>query len=377
MQKRIRFVTLFPRARNIDLIKDVGMIPYLLHQKYGYDSTIACYNNGDYLNLKGELKGLKIEFIKTRKKNELWDGSRYLLLNSKDIDILNIYHLSFKRILIWGFIYKLLNPQGILYLKADMDFRRVEKIEKQSGLKQCFQKETVSFCDIVSFESTEIYNRMKEKLNTRSIYLPNGYLRYNKEGKKEKIILTVGRLGTRQKATDVLLEGFARTADKHDYNLYLIGTIEDEFVSYIHGFYEANPQLKERVIFKGPIYDRTELLNEYMAASIFIFPSRWESFGIVLAEAMGCGVYLIMSEQVAPYRDFCHNGDFGNVFTTDNIDELSIAILKAVNKVSDDPEIFERIRTYAQKTFTWDIIISHLKEELDLIERGKSNVCKK
>ena len=58
------FVTIFPHTENIHLIKDVGMIPYILQKHHDFDSYIATYNNGNYQFLDTEVKGLKIRFIK-------------------------------------------------------------------------------------------------------------------------------------------------------------------------------------------------------------------------------------------------------------------------------------------------------------------------
>jgi hypothetical protein len=60
------FVTLFPGATNIHLTKDVGMIPFIMHKYYGYDSTLVCYKNDEYDYLETEVKGLKIDFLEKK-----------------------------------------------------------------------------------------------------------------------------------------------------------------------------------------------------------------------------------------------------------------------------------------------------------------------
>ena len=51
---KLNFVTLFPQCQNIHLVKDVGMIPYVMHRDMGYDSYVMCYKNGDYPYLDTE-----------------------------------------------------------------------------------------------------------------------------------------------------------------------------------------------------------------------------------------------------------------------------------------------------------------------------------
>ena len=61
----MRFLTVFPLLENVHLIKDVGMIPFVLHRDFGYDSTILSFDDAKGLNhLENEVKGLKKRLIK-------------------------------------------------------------------------------------------------------------------------------------------------------------------------------------------------------------------------------------------------------------------------------------------------------------------------
>lgn len=59
-----RFLTIFPIAMNVHLIKDVGMISYIMHKELDYELTLLCYKNDDYSYLEKEVKGLKIVYLK-------------------------------------------------------------------------------------------------------------------------------------------------------------------------------------------------------------------------------------------------------------------------------------------------------------------------
>ena len=60
------FYTIFPLSMNVHLLKDVGMIPYVLFRDYGYDSTLVAFQNeANYFALEKEVKGLKIEYIES------------------------------------------------------------------------------------------------------------------------------------------------------------------------------------------------------------------------------------------------------------------------------------------------------------------------
>ena len=53
LEMKKRFLTLFPELENVHLMKDVGMIPYIMHKEFGYDSYIASYCSRNWNILKG------------------------------------------------------------------------------------------------------------------------------------------------------------------------------------------------------------------------------------------------------------------------------------------------------------------------------------
>lgn len=50
------------------------------------------------------------------------------------------------------------------------------------------------------------------------------------------------------------------------------------------------------VILLGNIEDKNLLYDDYDRAKVFLLTSRWESFGIVLVEALRFGNYIIATE---------------------------------------------------------------------------------
>lgn len=42
-----------------------------------------------------------------------------------------------------------------------------------------------------------------------------------------------------QKATDILLNAFMKSADKHDWKLRLVGTVENDFNEFINDFLKS------------------------------------------------------------------------------------------------------------------------------------------
>jgi starch synthase len=60
--------------------------------------------------------------------------------------------------------------------------------------------------------------------------------------------------------------------------------------------------------------------DRYRQADVFVFPSNFEGFGLVLTEALACGLPVICSDVTAGpefFDEFC-----GRVFPADNLDAL-------------------------------------------------------
>ena len=104
----MNFFTIFPEANNVHLIKDVGMIPYVLQKEYNFTSYIASYSNKNLSYLENEVKGLKHKRIYRICKRAIINVSVFLIKESHKIDVLNVYHLT-EASMIWIRLYKLLN----------------------------------------------------------------------------------------------------------------------------------------------------------------------------------------------------------------------------------------------------------------------------
>lgn len=353
----MKWVTLFPNCYNENLMKDVGLIPYFMNKEHNINSYIVTFETDKFKYLEKEVKGLKHITIKNR--GRLISQLLFTIKNAKRIDVLNLYHWG-RVTLLTSILYKLLNRKGKLYVKLDMDLNGVSVINNNKHARRILGKITKT-ADLVSVESKRICENLNKYYDNRVVYIPNGM--YSTEvtiQDKEKLILTVGRLGTKQKATEVLLEAFSRIqSDIPEWKLVLIGSIEPDFRKYIDTYFDNNPKLKERVLFKGHISDRKSLNYYYEKASVFALPSRWESFALVLLEAMINGCYVITTEGISPVYDLIKSKKIGEICKVDDIDEFSEKLKTICNSSID----YENIRKSVEKDFSWSNIckIIHMK----------------
>ncbi|KEI12859.1 glycosyl transferase [Clostridium novyi B str. ATCC 27606] len=369
----MKYCVLYPNTKNVNLIKEMGMIPYKLHKNFGYDSKIVCYNLDEYTYLNEEVKGLKIDFLDRRYNNYSLDGLRYLKKQAKNIDVLQIFHVTLYSLL-YAFMYKRLNPKGKIYLKLDCSHKLIDKILSLNSIKYKLLNKYLDKVDLISVEQKILTKKLKNILPIQSdkiVNIPNGvdykYLEekniYYDFSKKENIILSVTRVGAEEKNTQMLLEAFnnIKNIEELGWKLVIVGPIEEKFNKYIESYFNNNPKMRKLVEFKGSISDRKELFNEYKRAKIFSLTSEFESFGIAFIEAAALGD-VIVSTDVGIAKELISN---------ENGCLVKVGDTKALTEKLQEYMLSENLKEYSQMTynickenFHWDNIIKNLNENI-------------
>lgn len=376
-----RFVTIFEKAENIHLIKDVGQIPYLMYKYFDYDSTLITYKNkDDYGYLEDEVKGLKMDFIPKIKAGRysfsiLW----YLFFNAKKIDVLHMFHHREKTYLNF-LMYKWRNPKGKAFLKSDIGLNSINEYDglipkkrPKYAVRNWLFNKVLPRLDVVTIESQEGYEKVSKKYEQyqeKFLYMPNGvdlekmYLLcpIKSFAEKENIILTVGRIGAPEKNNEMLLE-VCRKLKLDDWRVVFIGSVEEGFLSTIENFYNENPHLKDKVLFTGAIYDRDRLFEWYAKSKIFCLTSHAESFGFVFIEAMAYG-NVIVTTPVSSAQEITENERTG--FIVSSLQELNDTL---ETLQSDVQNLEHKSRLSIQRVsnaYDWKHILETLN---DFIER--------
>ncbi|MFA6947265.1 MAG: glycosyltransferase family 4 protein [Pedobacter sp.] len=382
MKQKPTFVTIFTDTENFHLVKDVGQLPYFMYKTEGYDAELITYkNNKEYPYLNHEVKGLKLSFIPDKGRFLYSETGilSYLWSNSKSIDVLNLFHFK-KDHLLYLLPYKILNPAGKAYIKLDMDILFFKdynaflysKYSLKNYLLKGITKWMFKLTDIFSVETEEARSYLLEvypELNQKLICIPNGVdnlyldeeIKLKSWEEKENIIITVGRIGSLQKNTELLLEALNEVELK-SWKVYILGPVEESFQSYIETYFKLNPHLTESIIFKGNITDRKELFEWYNRAKIFCLTSRFEGFPITFPEALYFGNYII-SSPVSSASHITNNDQFGKVVKAE-ASEFAKAIQNSIEPGFLTAQGYEEIRSFAKKNFTWSGIIKKLSDKL-------------
>jgi glycosyltransferase involved in cell wall biosynthesis len=95
----------------------------------------------------------------------------------------------------------------------------------------------------------------------------------------------------------------------------------------------------------------SEVVNQYHAASVFIHPSPNEGLGLVLLEAMACGLPVIATERSGA-EDCVTHGKDGLIIPARRVDELAEAIWWCFQHQQDLPAMGRAARQKVEQRFT-------------------------
>lgn len=117
------------------------------------------------------------------------------------------------------------------------------------------------------------------------------------------------------------LKAFHQIQKKYpDYTLTIVGEGEE---SLIIQQYISQNNLAGKVVLKGTL-TKAQIAEVFHNSSFMVFPSRHETFGLVVAEALSCGVPVICTNQTAP-REFINEKN-GILVQPDDVNEIAIAM---------------------------------------------------
>lgn len=153
---------------------------------------------------------------------------------------------------------------------------------------------------------------------------PSCLARLGLEGRR--YMLAVGSANRNKNVATVLAAWRMRPAD--DVLLVMVGTVNDRIFAGV----DAAPAAG--VLFPGRVDDAT-LASLYANAAAFVFPSRYEGFGIPPLEAMAYGARVLAAD-IAPVREVC--GAAADYFAPDDPAALATLIAQALAQPRSDPE---------------------------------------
>lgn len=102
--------------------------------------------------------------------------------------------------------------------------------------------------------------------------------------------------------------------------------------------------VSSRVRFLGFV-NQSRLPAVYRASDVFVLPSQYEPFGVVVNEAMLCGCAVVVSDRVGAARDLIEDGKSGLVYPSGDDFALAAALRRLTGPASSRDAIAEGGRT--------------------------------
>lgn len=162
-------------------------------------------------------------------------------------------------------------------------------------------------------------------------------------GKQSKEFVFVGRYEPYKGAMRVLMAFHQITDQLPEWKLKLIGGGKE---AVLMQDYIANNVLQNRVTLLGQL-NKGQISEHLQKAGVFVFPSEHETFGIVIAEGMSCGLPVVVGNKTAP-KEFvgAEQGLLVNPTNVSSIAEAMMSIAKNQSKFNS-----KEIRDYVVAKF--------------------------
>lgn len=121
--------------------------------------------------------------------------------------------------------------------------------------------------------------------------------------------------------------------------------------------------LDGKCFFTGPVYDREELAAWYSRADLFLFPSTFDTNGLVVREAAACSLASVL------IKDSCASEGVTDGEDGLLIDEDSMSLAKCLMQMVEHPEVMHRIGMAASENLylSWDDAVGRAMERYQIV----------
>lgn len=161
-----------------------------------------------------------------------------------------------------------------------------------------------------------------------------------------------------KKGCDLLIEAFAKVASEHDsVHLLMAGTGDPDMIDSLKRLAQER-KIADRITWLGMVQNDAKW-EAFMSASAFILPSHQENFGIAVAEALGCGLPVLISDKINIWREIQKDGA-GYVAP----DTLEGTYFNLSRWLAMDPKAQDQMSDIARNTFIERYSISSMAHGL-------------
>lgn len=202
----------------------------------------------------------------------------------------------------------------------------------------------------------------KIRVNPYGVDLQRFHPSVNSASSRPLRFVFVGAL-TARKGVPVLLAAWKKL-QPIDAELWMVGDVSAKVSELI----QDSPGLK--ILGRR---SRDELPEVLRSCDVFVFPSYFEGFGLVLLEAMASGLPIIATEATAA-PDLIDTDDVGRLIQSGNVDQLVEAIKYFIDHRNDLPRMSKASRARAEQ-FSWSSYGDRWAKILSSLERGTGSAA--
>jgi len=214
--------------------------------------------------------------------------------------------------------------QKVVYLIIDKTLVKIaySKVDKVIFVSQGLMEATKNLYNLKDKKICVIYNPVfsNDILEKAQESIEHPWFREN-----IPIILSVGRIESIQKDFTTLLKAFAKVREKMKARLVILGTGPQR------GKLESlakNLNIKNDTCFLGFQENPYKFMEE---SDVFVLSSKYEGFGVVLVEAMICGIPVISSDCKFGPREILQDEKNGILVPPGDVNALAESIILILN----------------------------------------------
>lgn len=274
--------------------------------------------------------------------------SNLLIRNIRRVKRLNKFINEFNPDIILSFLpepsYRVLFLKTFNKKKVIVSVRNDPKIEYKNVFNRLIMKILYSNADGFVFQTEDAKNYFSKRIQANSVIIPNpinpSFIQEEYKGKREKTIVTVGRLET-QKNHKLLIDSFNLIKDDFsDYNLFIYGSgsLENELKDYVKKL-----NLSKRIVFKG---ECDNIKEEIYKSSLFVLSSDYEGMPNALMEAMSLGLPVISTDCPCGGPKFLIKNNVSGLLVPVNDTK---GLSEAITKILSDRTFADNISNEAHK----------------------------
>lgn len=148
----------------------------------------------------------------------------------------------------------------------------------------------------------------------------------------ELVFLFCGQMIAR-KGLDVLLEAFGKTLAKHPSSKLLLAGPEADLPKFLE---PLPPEVRSRIEYSG-FHAPEDLPRIFAQADVFILPSRYDGWGVVVNQALGAGMPILCSDMAGAGHDLVEEGMNGLRFPPED----PVALARCMERFIEQPGLID------------------------------------